>query len=318
MRHFYIVVNTEYSYEINEALKENIVQMLYIVGEDHLNLSRLDRIIISQYFDKELEHLSLFTAGRQPITYTNNDHAVAAGKIITLTDTEENFIKILVLSEYFINLMLQDIKSAIHLLHHELLHIHDFNETDKAIPLFNRKRLTSLENHYLPTVLSTWDEYYANRMATPTITDTWIELSIQTFLSYLQNTEENIVQKRFLYQIGQIDLETFYHKYFIPYAQGQYLATAYLIGYCHGLGKTLDEISPETFNVLESHLFKPIYTEMGTILNNMLKSYPSEWDENIYDDLIQNFLLYYSKLGLSLEQEMIPECRVKINIFFPD
>lgn len=318
MYHFPIVVNTDFTFEENEMLKVLMHELIQTLEPFSLDLSHLERIVVSQYFEKELELLSLFRSERKPITYTKNDHAVAVAKAIVLVDENMNFYHVLLLSETFINILFNDIKSALHLLHHELLHIHEFHLTDSAIPSYNRRQLTALENHYLSPVVTAWDEYYANRMATPTITQKFIDMHIQTFLSYLTNTDTNVNEKRLMYQLGHIGLEDFYYNYFQTYVHGTYLAAAYVIGYCHGLDKTLEEFSPEIWNILCIHPFFDTYEEMRSILGKMLKEHPMEWTNDTYNPLIDNILGFYKKLGVSLDKVPNDDARVWINVFFPE
>lgn len=228
-----------------------------------------------------------------------------------------NFYHVLLLSEAFINILLKDLKSALHFLHHELLHIHEFHLTNSAIPSYNRRKLTALENHYLSPVVTAWDEYYANRMASPTITPMWIDFSTEAFLSYLTNTDTNVTEKRLMYQHRHIDLEDFYYNYFQTYVHGTYLAAAYVIGYCHGLGKRLEEFSPEIWNILLTHPFLDTYNEMESILEKMFNEHPFRWDMNVYDPLIQNILEFYKKLGVSIDAVPGDDVGVWINVFFP-
>lgn len=297
-----VVVNTDSTLEENEVIKKTLLQYIDIISEKSpMNLTRLDRIILTQYFDYQLEHLSLFT--NRKIVYTNNDNSQAIAKCITLREGTE-FIDILVLSEFFLGIMIKDPNMALHILHHELVHIFDRLIRDDVLYHFNREQIYGPELYSLPTAMSAWDEFFANYYSVSTLTEDTLKNTIDNFHVNLISLEKNVVEKHQLYRIGEIDLDTFLNKYFLVYTNSLYLAAAYTIGSCFGIKRSLEIVDPEVYRILKEHMFLKIFIDMETILVDMLNKYPESWDESIYDLLNENILNFYKKLGVSFREDI--------------
>lgn len=312
-----IIVNTDFDLQTNEAIKSLLLEYIKLILEHTpMDLTRLDRIIASQYFNHELEHLSMFT--NYKITYTDNENSKAVAKCITLKDKTE-FIDILVLSDIYLGILLKDQQKAFNILHHELIHILDNHNKDEVLYHFQREKVSDLHLHSLPTVLTAWAEFYANYSSSSTLNQDILEDTVENFRINLVTVEENIIQKRELYRTHQIDLNTFLEEYFHVYANSLYLAAAYTIGHCHGSKQSLETINLKVYELLQGHIFFETFIEMEDILLNMLNKYPKLWDETIYDSLHENLLKFYKKLGVSFREVLDEngEVRVRVDIFQP-
>ena len=73
----------------------------------------------------------------------------------------------------------------------------------------------------------------------------------------------------------------------------------YVIGYMHGMNKTLEELSYDTNYFLEISYFKDIWEVLIYELSSMLNVYPDAWvDLNIYQPLAFNIEAFFNQMGM--------------------
>ncbi|MDD5716224.1 MAG: hypothetical protein PHW64_00345 [Sulfuricurvum sp.] len=305
--------------KINDTIDvmDEISAFIYTIFEEikkltSMRLEMLERIVLSDNPDRELEYLSRFTSGNQ-ITRTKNNHAEAVAKIIHILKDDGKYDAILVLTDQYLDVYRNYPEAAIHLFHHELCHIHEFSLTDEVLYHFNRKNIELIDQNFLPLATMAWSEYFANRMSSSTVGEENIKWCVEVFSGYLSNVQQDILEWKYLYRIHQISLDEFLHVHFLPYTKGIFLSAAYLIGYCHGIGVELKELSPDMFTLLSSHIFCDIYFQMEQILKQMFESHPHDWDDNAYGLLYDVVVDLYFRFGISFK--LVDGDKVWVNVF---
>jgi len=280
---------------------ENIVDSLK--EQFALNIDNLSQIIITDNFENELVELSNKTRLKENISFTNETYATAFAKIIPIF-VNEKFTNVIVLRmdwfQYYVN---EDTKYfAINILHHELSHIDDYNNKLLHVDGWMTQKLTLLQMHYFPYASRAWDEFYANYKSSLTADNYVVNIAMENFKNGLENFDEMVLHYKYKYQTRLIDLNTFLE---LLNRHGVFLfhSAAYVIGYCKGLNRSLDELSSEITTILSSHQFRSIYEEMEETLNNMLLTYPNEWkDVNALNNICDVFLNYYHQIGVRFRE----------------
>jgi len=279
------------------------------------DLSRLESVIFASDFKEELQLLS--ERIKKPVLYTNNTQAVAIVKCMTIIEDNKP-IDILIFSEHYTNLLFSDAKSAMNILLHELSHIYENTIIDKKSPPNLNKQLSEYEYTFVPVAKSVVSEFYANYVSSATLTQFNLESTIDSLIGYLLALDDKIIKTRELYRNNRMDLDTFLYDYFFVYSRGLYVSFAYALGYCHGLSKKLNEISPKAYNLIKEHGLASIYNELYEIFLKKLDGYPNSWNTQLYKPIYENIHQYYKKLGISAEERDIQGVmRLYVNVFEP-
>lgn len=294
-----IIINANEDLETKEAIKEELTYIVESLKEIFLlNLTYLEQIIFTSDFNNDLQKLSELRLCKREIEYTNNSNARVAGKCVSYFK-DGNLYKTIVIDLYqYFDLVHADVKNGLHLLHHELLHIHEKNLSYELLHDFLKRKFEPLESIYLDGAMTVFSEYYANRLSSSTATDSFLVLFTEVFTNSLSSFEKNVIDKKWEYKTHQINLDTYLEKYFNVYAPSLYQSAAYIIGYCHGLNKSLEELSPEANKILNGHIFKGTYRSLEKILFDIFDAFPDQWNENSYNAISENFKKYYEDIGI--------------------
>lgn len=284
----------------------NIIEFFEKIDES-LDFRRMHRIVVTADFAGELVELSEQTVSGNQITHTNEDYAVAVAKVMILPGDELEILPILN-AQYIKALVLEESENngadnfnyILHLLHHELCHVHDNN---KKIDSFYHLMLT---HHYegkdifiRPLSEICWSEYIANFLSSKTVTDANLIDIVTSLIDAIKRTKSDIDNEILLYRYHG-DLEKLLD---IFKRHGEFLVkvAAYTIGYLDGLGVTLEELSPEASKIIIGSYFESTWQAMHEALKEMKRAYPEDWrDLSIYNNLAEALENYYDKMGLIL------------------
>ncbi|MBE9565467.1 MAG: hypothetical protein IMF16_01810, partial [Proteobacteria bacterium] len=134
-----------------------------------LDLRRMHRVVVTADFAGELSELSGSTASGNPITYTQEEYAIAVGKVVTLPRDDGDREIVLVIDARIAAWFAprdgeggdsDNLQTGLHLLHHELCHIHDTNKMIDAFPsLLPRERYAGKDILVRPLAELCWAEY---------------------------------------------------------------------------------------------------------------------------------------------------------------
>jgi hypothetical protein len=240
-------------------------------SRDQLDLSRLDNVVLASDIAQGgawlQEHASLgFTV---PITRNRFSESVA----MAITDvTAEDYIHHLILTADHPGV---DEADALHILHHELIHIHDHNRMIDA-GLNPRKLDRSLYEFYIVMpAKQCWSEYLANRLSAPTSTVKSVESALTVYGNTLVGTKRLIDAALFEYtsQRNRDQLLTA----LLKHTTMMLTNAAYVLGYLHA-GAT-DGIDQEWFEDTVQKLsrgsyFEPLLRLLDARLQSMFGEYP--------------------------------------------
>lgn len=277
-------------------------------ANENLDISRMNRIILPADFAIELADLSRETASGSSITYTNEEYAIAVAKVLILP-RDDNYEIVLVINANVAAALApknkedyksQEFLTALHLLHHELCHVHDEN---KKIDAFNgiilRHRYKGKDMYIRPLAELCWSEYIANVLSSSTAQEHWILIMTESLTDAIDRTKRKIDKEIIEYRYHR-DLDKLLN---LLERHGGYLVrmAAHILGYIDGLNKPLDELSQKTIDSLSGSYFEPIWNAMQISLRQMRRTYPDGWvDLGIYDSLADVIENYYGEMGFFL------------------
>jgi len=268
----------------------------------------MHRIIVTNNFAGELAELSTATASGNPIEYTNEEYAVAVAKVLLLPRGDEIEILPVVSANIAAGLVAEDhshydseiFRSALHIIHHELCHVHDNNKKIDAFPEVLLKKRHAGKDKYIRSLADgCWSEYIANRLSSSTAKINLAAFMTSNFTDAIPRTKalvnDAIRAYRIHSDVGRL-LDYFErHGHFLP------TAAASACGYLDGLGVPLRDLSAEAEETLNGSYFEETWGAMRSALNEMHSSYPDRWKSmSVYDSLAVAIEAYYGEMGLFL------------------
>ncbi len=225
--------------------------------EDSLNLDALDKIVIAN----DMKRSASWLKETQGITFdigVQKNHFSESVAIALTDDVQGDFVHHLLLSERLFDDRDERIDNATmrHILHHELIHIHDHNLMIRAGINPGRFDQTLYELYTVMPAKQCWSEYYANRMSARSAPLASIESSLSVFANSLTGTKRMIDQAKFDYKI-QSNRDQFLGT-FLKYANMMVVSAAYVLGYLHS---NASEVSKEIIRNTIYDLAKGTYFE---------------------------------------------------------
>ncbi len=307
-------MNIQVVTKLNISLEENILLRDLIgnvinnlVEMFQINVEYLDRVVFTSQFEDELKYLIPFTRFKTNIQYTNNSTSSATAKVVEVVINEETKFIIVcneLIPSYLTSSKENETKVAIHLLHHELSHIHDYfnlKEFDKSIL---KHKFKPTDKYYFNIAYRVWSEFFANYNSIQTICEDSMNISFTNFIDGLSIIDSSILLNKLRYQKELISLDEFD---FILLRDTQFLYStlAYLLGYLAAARNIAKDTSIK-LEGLEGHLFEDLGQEMLLILEELLDIYPSKWNDiSIFDKLRANIFRFYEKIGITVENVYI-------------
>lgn len=284
-----------------------VLQLVNILDND-LDFRRMHQIIIATDFAKEMEEQSARTVSGNAIEFTNEEYAAAVAKVMIFPDNDD-FEILPILNAQVVSVLVQqnergyssdEFHMALHLVHHELCHVHDDNKKiDVFRDIMPRHRYEGKDKYTYPLAEMCWSEYIANFLSCSTVKQVSIIAMGESFLDAIVRTKDTIDKEIISYR-HHGDLN---HLMDIFQRHGTFLVkmAAYMLGYMDGLEKTLDELYQDASQQLAGSYFEKTWNLMQETLREMHAIYPSGWkDLSIYDRLVRVVESYYDDMGLIL------------------
>jgi len=308
------------AYDIGNSLADVI--NAFADGEHALDFRRMHRIIVTNDFAAELAELSKVTASRNPITHTNEEYAIAVAKVLLLPRGSEIEILPVVSANIAAGLVSEDpshyeseaFRSTLHLIHHELCHVHDDNKKIDAFPEVILKQRYEGKDKYIRSLAEIcWSEYIANRLSSSTVPVSFATAMAINLTDAIPRTKPLVNQEIRAYR-QHADLNRLldyfeHHGDFLP------KAAAYACGYLDGLGISLRELSAEAEEMLSGSYFEQTWDAMRIALTEMYSSYPELWENmTVYDPLATALEAYYGEMGLFLSN--LPDGDIYVDVPF--
>jgi hypothetical protein len=199
-------------------------------------------------------------------------------------------------------------RSALHLLHHELCHVHDYNKTLDSLPVPN---YIGKDKFIFPLTWTCWGEYFANLMSSSSASESQVKAIIESFKDAIKQSQSRVNQEILAYRIhGDID------RLMVAFSRhGEFLPkmAAYTLGYMDGLGKSLADLSIDAAEALSGSYFEATWTDMHIALNEMYQKRHEGWkDLNIYNNLATAIDNYYVSMGLVLSTTKTGEAYISV------
>jgi len=272
-----------------------------------LDLRRFKSIIICDDVNKEISMLlgeeNKFLANR----YNTNSDLYA--KVITLIDSDNIDIVLVVNNSYVLNLIkkshcTQDYKNALHVFHHELSHVHDFNN---KIDIFKKDMLTEhykgIDEITYPIAEICWSEYIANFMSSSSTTKSSFPKTMANSLADLVSiTNQSVSTNLMVFKVNKNRIDII--EDIIFQVEKVCKTASYLLGYMHGLNISLEEISDEALFQVEKSNFRRTWEDMSYELTSIRNVYPLGWEKiNIYENLSRCIFNYFIEFGILFTQD---------------
>jgi len=300
-----------------EPVAQSIGEALFAVvktlaqARDPLDLRRMRRIVVTTDFAGELTELSRSTTSGNPITYTHEEYAIAVGKLVALPRGDGDYELLLVIDARIAAWLAledsdgcdsEDSQTAVHLLHHELCHVHVGNKIiDTFPPRMARRSWSDKDMLVRPLAEGCWDEYVATIMSSATATKNWLATMADSFESAIARTKQVVDHEILSYRCQRSgnphQLLLAFHRH------GWFLAemAARILGYMDGLGVSLPELSSSAADRLSGSYFEATWQALHGALKEMRRLYPDGWNDlSVYDNLAAVVEKYYARMGLVL------------------
>ena len=273
--------------------------------EVKIDLRRMYRIVVTTDFAGELSNMSGNVTSGEFQTHTDEEYAVGVAQVRVLP-LDGNFEFVPVIDAQIAANLVQDneegyksdeFKTSLHLLHHELCHVHDYNKKLDAIEIVHPDN--AKDGFLLSPSNYAWSEYIANYLSCATVTKNSIEMTSENLIGAIERTKDEINNEICNYRIhGDLDcLVGLFRRH------GHFLikSAAYMLGYIDGLGKPHKGLDIKSYEVLTGSYFEKTWNEMHDALRAMKEAYPHHWkDIGIYDQLNGVMESYYFDMGMIL------------------
>jgi len=268
----------------------------------------MHRIIVTTDFAGELAELSKHTVSGIQISHTNEDYAIAVAKVVLIPAGDGFEIIPILNAQYAAALVPEDSEGynadnfyyILHLLHHELCHVHDDNKKIDALhDVMFHHEYKGKDMFIRPLSEICWAEYIANFLSAKTATESNLKHICASFADAVQRTKTEIDNEilSYRYHADLNKLMAIFNRH------GGFLVktAAYSMGYMDGLGVALKEMSFETAQAVSGSYFESTWKNLHIALKKMRGEYPEGWRAlSIYDQLSDVLEKYYDNMGLIL------------------
>ncbi|NQY92753.1 MAG: hypothetical protein HRT43_01190 [Campylobacteraceae bacterium] len=296
MKNVYIKVN-----DLDKLTSKKVVQAIKDLIEffNFLDLRRFKQIIISNDVNTEVNKIKNTKHRKNASIYAKVITTIKNEQINILLILKKNYSQTLIKNS---NDVLQ-YQNAIHIFHHELAHIHDFN---KKIDIFEMQMLNDnyegIQSITYPLAEVCWSEYIANFISSSTTTkNSFPLLTAQALVSLILSMNTEIKTKIQVYKSNKNRIDVFDDVK--TDIEKTIKTAAYLLGYLDGLSITLAQLSDKIDYLIAKSTFKKTWDLMSRELSLMRSLYPYNWDNiSIYNGLAVCFCNYYKEMGLVLKE----------------
>jgi len=196
---------------------------------------------------------------------TDDNHGVAWGKSIQYGDNYAIFIKIEALKVIINQNSTNEQKLfIINLIHHELCHIHDFQQNARIIESIKSRG----NGHDLYTAINLWQEYIANRLSAYSLPHS-TNYSLEAILDNYKSISGDIKQAIDTYRSNG-DASNLYNEVHITFGQHFIFSCCYSFGFLDELVKDRGKISTlmaEYLGDIDISFIEPIHDELILLFN---------------------------------------------------
>jgi len=295
-----IITNSNRLINHQDHLKNWIQEKIDTLSEE-LELSTLERIIISENFTKDVKEVQL---EYQMISMGHTNKGEVSAAAIVLFGKENNILKHTIILNDNIAVPFvtgKYIQDAFHLLHHELYHVHDQNLRHKIE--FDNSNFDQLDNIIYQISASIWSEYFALRSASkshPGIEGLEEMDSHDFYFSTLKkliiSCESSIIEAISNYRFDA-DIENLLN-IFSSETSLLLKISATTMGYIDGLSLSKHKVNSVIENHIRNTYLKDTWNEQRKILNELFEIFPAWKSKNRLLDLKPSILSLWEYFGI--------------------
>lgn len=262
--------------------------------------SFVKKVIVTGDFPSTMEELSELNG--HPITYTNDEYAHCVAKVEPVK-IEGSTGVVIVLNKDFSRLLLSesddDVNAFIHMMHHELGHVYDFETKFRHLADdLARSDYSAKEKYLFGYADRMWSEYFANRYSAATASNQDIARHAQILSNALSLAMDAIDQanREFSHsRNGDVLLDSYQ-----LHAGRIMTSMAYVAGYCDGLSIPLGELIPLLHDNIKAAGLESGWCDFSEALSDMAQTH-SEWEGiSAFRNLTYKIEEFLSDLGLVL------------------
>ncbi|MGI2130385.1 hypothetical protein ACRN93_03535 [Shewanella baltica] len=272
-----------------------------------LDISRLKRVLISTDFASALASVTTGYGHVLPASYTNSKQAKAIAQLI-IKGANEEFTLVLDINFFFdwfnsegkLVINESNLPAVLHMIHHELIHIHEKNVLTQ---LDYSRLIDDYDDALLMSATRSWSEYLANLKSANSAPDETIKLFLEQFDTIINEVPDEISSLVLNYQNRLIPL----NKMYIEAKQRIKLITtsyAYAFGYVDAFNIDLNTHFSEIAQSLEESKLSHTLHQLGKSFKGVTELYEqgliSSFDDfNQITKAIDNM---FKVFGLTLER----------------
>ena len=280
-----------------------------------LDFRRFHNIIITSNFERDIEILT----SNNRLSFKNRYRANRDTYAVVLTIPKDNdFELFLVMKTEFTKNILenhqkQEYKNALHILHHELAHVHDNNKKiDVFKDLMKTKSYKGTSSITYPIAETCWSEYIANFISSSSAIDTdYPKIIANSLVQKIIKTEQNIKTELMAYRINKKREDLL--KSSISQIESLLKSASYLIGYLNGMNLTLEELDDKLDYEIEISYFKDIWEVLKYEFATIHQVYPHGFiNINVYKDLAYYIEVFFSQMGIVLDENENDQLKIHI------
>ena len=282
-------------------IAENILNIIKTFKK--LDLRRLHNIIITDEFEKN--HIL------KSNEFKDFSNSLSYAKVVIIPKDNDYEFLIIIRTDFAMNLIDENMDSinhikylnAVHVLHHELCHVHDYN---KCIDIFRGNffgvNKVGKDMILYPLSQLCWSEYIANYLSSSSARKCNMpQKTIDSFIMQIDNTKIKIDKRIANFRVDK-DVRSLLLSVKSS-IEDLVKSSAYVLGYVHGMNKDLKKAYPALDKLINESYFCYTWSYLNDVLENMRKNYPNGWDEdNVLENLMYGFDKLYVRLGVKLTE----------------
>lgn len=306
------MITRDINIKINELSKldsEKVVKSIInlIRKFSFLDLRRFEEIIICKDVNKEVGALLGDDYKYLTNRYKNSNDVYA--KVVTLFKDNKINIVLVLNSSYAQTLIKKsnctyEYKNALHIFHHELAHVHDYN---KKIDIFKDsifvKEYKGIDEITYPIAEICWSEYIANFISSSsTVKSSFPKTMAQSLVEIINIVPSSINTNLMVFKSNKNRIDIMQE--IIAQVHMLLKTASYLLGYLHGLNISLSEISDEALFQIEKSNFKNTWEDLSYELTSIRNIYPAGWEKiKIYENISLCVDNYFKEYGINFTQD---------------
>ena len=299
----------------NQAFK--LVNKLYKLLNtfSFLDFRRFENIIITSNFQSDIESLSTNKNNLFKNRYRPSEDTYAS---VLSIPKDDDFHLVLVLKTDLMKNILkdekhQDYKNALHILHHELAHIHDNNKKiDVFKELMKTKKHKGIDSITYPIAELCWSEYIANFISSKSALETnYPKIMANSLVLKIEQCAINTKTELRAYKINKSREDLIQSS--MNQIESLLKSASYLIGYLNGMQTTLELLDEKLNYKIETSYFKDIWEVLKYEFSTIHQIYPDGFiNLNIYKNLKYYIEVFFSQMGIILDED--EKGKLKIHI----